>query len=793
MTTHSPLLHTLKSALTIAVVASHTGTATPQQEFSQQNAEAILRTLAVEIGPRPMGSPAEQRALHFAVDKFRAYGCDTSYVLPMTVAGGRNTASGVAIGVKKGTTGRIIVIGGHIDTSGPDVPGANDDGSGTACVIELARVLCQRENQSTVMFCCWGGEEQGLQGSKHFVNTFPDIDSIALMLQIDMADGSSYLIADPDGTRESAPAWLLRSAFEIFRDELGRDDLVYQTGMATWNLASGGSFGSDHVAFIDKGIPAIDFTSDVSFPIHTPQDSWENFTSSGLKRSGDLVLKLFQRYDGGVPSRTTERYLVLEMGGQLVILPYFVLWMIVAFALLTTIVAFVRLRRNRPPTDPATRVKWSGFKLLVATFFMHSFIWSSETLLGFLKGYRFPWVNNTGGFWMLGALSGCIGLWVVLQAVRRYRLSSDAFVFARESLVLFIVLIALTSFITPELAFYPAVALLCLVAALLVRPPALKLLFFAASFFVLYKMFFFDGMMLFQRLLASNTTHKAFQNILHEIAFILVYGILSLPVVYGFAAVYRSSGVDLVWLKKFRGRGGLIGTALATLGLAGYLYARPVYDHLWYSTIRVQQRYTMGEQRDLSENMIEVKSSEPLRNVHVRRGEDDTVLTERSNYWTLALPAGTRVDWVEVTSMDGLPTMRSDTVLRLDRTIEVRSAFRPLQVETTFESNEPFEVSSPWATGGRLRDPSQRETDKRKLFSWFAFPDTLLRIPITFTMREHQTITQTINVTFDSLASPLRLYRDFTNVSYRTTVTARDSIVLAPPRRGLQPTISQRP
>lgn len=756
-------------------------------EFSQENATAILKTLVLEIGPRPMGSPAEQRALAFAVEKFREYGCDTTYVLPVMVAEGVNTNSGVSVGVKKGKTGRIIVIGGHIDTSGPDVPGANDDGSGTACVIELARVLCRRKNESTVIFCCWGGEEQGLHGSKHFVTTFPDLDSVVLMLQIDMADGSSFLIADPDGTTESAPAWLLKSAFEISRNELGRDDLVYQTGAATWNLATGGLFGSDHVPFVDKGIPAIDFTSDVTFPIHTPQDSWENFTPSGLKRSGDLVLKLFERFDGGVPSRTTERYQVLECGGRVVILPYFVLWAIIAVALLSAIATLVVVRRNRAATDSATRVKWSGFKLLVATVFIHFFIWNSETLLGLIKGYRFPWVNNTVGFWVLGVLSGSIGLWLVLQGIRRYRLSTDAYVFARVALVLFFVLILLTAFITPELALYPAVALLCLAAALLTPSTAFKALLFAVSAFVFYKMFFFDGLMLFQRLLTLNTLSTAWQNVLYELVFVLVYGILSLPLVYGFAAVYRGSSGDLLWLKRFRNTGGLIGSAVATVGVAVYLYTQPVYDRLWYSTIRVQQRYTIGASQDSLENMIEVRSSESLHNVHVRRAQNADVLAEKSNSWKLTPPEGTRVDWVEVSSADGSPMMSADTMLKRDRTIDIRSAFRPLRVDAIFESTQPFEVNSSWASGGRSRDPLLHQTDKRKRFSWFAFPDTLLRLPITFTMRPHQMITQTVNVTFDSLAFPFRLYRDFTNVSYRTTVTARDTIVVGAPSMRQRP------
>ena len=44
---------------------------------------------------------------------------------------------------------------------------------GAATVMEAARVLCQRQRQSTLVFCCFGGEEAGIEGSKYFVDHFP--------------------------------------------------------------------------------------------------------------------------------------------------------------------------------------------------------------------------------------------------------------------------------------------------------------------------------------------------------------------------------------------------------------------------------------------------------------------------------------------------------------------------------------------------------------------------------------------------------------------------------------------
>ena len=80
---------------------------------------------------------------------------------------------------------RLIVIGGHYDSRTTDpldgvspAPGANDSGSQTALVLEAARVMAGHRFDATVVFANWSGEEQGLLGSKDFVqdylNYFPN-------------------------------------------------------------------------------------------------------------------------------------------------------------------------------------------------------------------------------------------------------------------------------------------------------------------------------------------------------------------------------------------------------------------------------------------------------------------------------------------------------------------------------------------------------------------------------------------------------------------------------------------
>ncbi len=759
----------LKRCLLVLPFLFCTTSLAQKTEFSQENATALLRTLVLDIGPRPMGSPAEHEALAFAVAKFKEYGCDTSYIMPMNVAGGVNTQSGIAVGVKKGKTKRIIVIGGHIDSSGPDVPGANDDGSGTACTLELARVLCKRENESTVVFGCWGGEEQGLRGSKHFVDTFAEIDSVVLMLQIDMADGAGALNADPDGSTMSAPSWLVKSTFDIFYNDLKSDGLVYPTEAATWNLSLGGVFGSDHVSFLDKGIPAIDFTSDPTFPIHTPQDSWENFTPSGLQRCGDLVLKLFEMYDGGVPSKDLERYQLFQIGTKVIVVPYALLWVFIVIAFLVSIAALVTVLRRRVPVDPLTKIKWSGFKLVLATFVIQFFIWNSETVIGFIRGYRYPWVNNFVGFALFGILCGLLGLWLFLQRTRKYRLSEDAFVYARVGFILLWLFAGGAALVTPELAIYPAAALLCISLTFFVRQRFVKILLFVLAVVVVWQLVFFDGIGLFERLLALNPMSKLWQKVLYSVGFVIIIGLLTLPFTFGFAAIYRDGSMNL--FKMFRTRAGLIAVSVAILAVGAFLSTRPVYDRLWFTNTRIEQRYLTNA----DSGSVEIKSAELLNGLSGTINGRDTVFAGRSNYGKMDLSDKARVSWCEVGSTDIKQEKSSDSTFTIERTILVRSQFRPLRVDAVFESTEPFEVSSTWEHGPTTPDPSLRETSKRKRFSWYSFPDTNLSIPVRFTVRDSQQVTQEVTIQFDSLAYPLRLHREFANISYRTIVTDRDT------------------
>lgn len=754
-------------ALLLMPVASPASEGSTATAFSQDSALAVLRYLSVDIGPRPMGSPAEQRALQFAVEQFRSHGCDEAYLMPMSSAHGVNTQSGVAIGVVKGKTGRIIIIGGHMDSAGPEIPGTNDDGSGAACVIELARVLAQRQHESTLMFCCWGGEEQGLEGSKYFVEHFDKLDSVVLMLQIDMADGASILEIDPDYAGVSAPRWLVTAAYDVFYNELRSEGLVYPVASATLNSAAGGSTGSDHDSFLEKGIPAIDFTSDVDYPIHTPQDNIANFTPSGLKKSGDLVLKLTERFDGGVPSRSTERYMLLQVGTTPWFVPQVGLWLVGILSIALAVFAFFTLRR-RHNAGGGSPVRWSAFKLVLFTIVIQACIWLSETMFGLARGMRFPWVNNYDGFVALGLAAGLIGLWIVLQAIKRLPLDQRFFPFAWRSLLYLSLITVLTALLSARLAVFFALATAFMSAAFLVRSSIARVMLWGLSLLIVVRLVFFEELGLIQRTISENRIHSMGGSVMYELAFIALFTFLSLPFVFGFAALYRSSGTDLLWLRRFRGRWGIIFAAGFVACISALLTNRPVYGAKWYSNILVEQRHSLGT----DSSAIEIKGSEYFRGARMNSGNAEVLLPERTNFYRPTLATPSNVGWLSIERSLNIAADTGDSRI-ISRVTNIHSVFRPYIVVATYRSEEPFTIESPHSHGGGIR--YGRESSRHKFFAWYSFPDTGITLPVTFRVKHGQRISETVEATFDSLAAGLRISKALTNIQYRTIVTARDT------------------
>jgi len=150
----------------------------------------------------------------------------------------------------------VVMAGAHLD-SVLEGPGINDNGSGSASILEAAEQLANIKPQNTIRFAWWGAEESGLIGSTNYVNGLSQAekDRIALYLNFDMVGSPNYIFMVYDGNESSFPApagvpipdgsEAIESLFESFYTLRGEpyDDTQF-------------SGRSDYQAFILNDIPA---------------------------------------------------------------------------------------------------------------------------------------------------------------------------------------------------------------------------------------------------------------------------------------------------------------------------------------------------------------------------------------------------------------------------------------------------------------------------------------------------------------------------------------------------------
>jgi Zn-dependent M28 family amino/carboxypeptidase len=119
----------------------------------------------------------------------------------------RQTANIIA-DTKEGRADRTVVVGAHLD-SVPEGPGINDNGSGTATILETALQISKLgiEPSNRIRFAFWGAEEFGLLGSEYYVENLPDkeLDEIALNLNFDMLGSPNFVRFVYDGNGSATP------------------------------------------------------------------------------------------------------------------------------------------------------------------------------------------------------------------------------------------------------------------------------------------------------------------------------------------------------------------------------------------------------------------------------------------------------------------------------------------------------------------------------------------------------------------------------------------------------------
>lgn len=199
------------------------------------------------------------------------------------------------IGYLPGKTDEYVIVGAHYDHLGrgyydslaPSLighihPGADDNASGTAGVMELAAVLAPMKGQLRrgILFETYAGEELGLLGSADWVShpTMP-LDKAVAMLNMDMIgrirDNKVYIGGVGTGS--------------TFKSVLDEAENGYHFNV---DYSIGGYGSSDHTSFVTKRIPVLFFFSGLHEDYHKPSDTWDKINADGAAELLDMISKV---------------------------------------------------------------------------------------------------------------------------------------------------------------------------------------------------------------------------------------------------------------------------------------------------------------------------------------------------------------------------------------------------------------------------------------------------------------------------------------------------------------------
>ncbi len=212
----------------------------------------------------------------------------------------KNVMTSNVVGILEGNgdlADEAVIIGAHYDHVGmgefgslsPGIiavhNGADDNASGTAALIEIARRFCSQdrgtvESRRKIVFVAFSGEERGLLGSKYFVqHPVCDLKTTAAMINLDMVGrmGANQIIVYGVGSSPAFPQLVSNTA---------------QTSGLIPNLQQPAMGPSDHQPFFENGVPVMHFFTGIHAQYHRPDDDFEKINTTGIVRISDMVYQI---------------------------------------------------------------------------------------------------------------------------------------------------------------------------------------------------------------------------------------------------------------------------------------------------------------------------------------------------------------------------------------------------------------------------------------------------------------------------------------------------------------------
>ena len=309
------VLFVLSAALALAGCGQQTPLAAskPVQfnpaDFDGDHALFEVKSL-VAVGPRDAMTPGAERASKHIVRRLAAFGvtAETDVFTSATRAGQRVFRNIIAR--FPGDSSNVVIVCSHYDTKSgiPNFQGAEDSGSSSGALLEMARMLAHREKRGPEVRLVWfDGEEcvntyseiDGLHGSRHYAQKLADSREIRNVLGVILLD----MIGDRDLSVTIAnnnDRGLVAMALEAAHEENARTNF----SLIPYEI------GDDHVPFLEHRIPALDLI-DFEFGSapgrndywHTSQDTLDKLSPASLQTVGRVTIRIVNKLIAQVTAR----------------------------------------------------------------------------------------------------------------------------------------------------------------------------------------------------------------------------------------------------------------------------------------------------------------------------------------------------------------------------------------------------------------------------------------------------------------------------------------------------------
>jgi Zn-dependent M28 family amino/carboxypeptidase len=306
----SLLLGTIVAALSTVAFPGAQAPAPSTASVSYVNRGRLMRDVATLTSPafegRAPGTPGGLRARDWIVGEFKAAGVSAAgtdaFLQPFTISGERELAAANVVGriPGRGSAQKLLVVTAHYDhlgvRNGVVYPGADDNASGVAVLLEAARYFARHPPRHPMMFIAFDAEEIGLRGARAFVaSRLVQLGEIGLVVNLDMVSrgGANDIFAA--GTSHSP--WLTPLLHEV----QSRSAVTIRLGHDRPAAAAGGlddwTRQSDHGVFHDAGVPFVYFGVEGHPDNHEPTDTLERINPRFFGDVADMIVEALRTFD----------------------------------------------------------------------------------------------------------------------------------------------------------------------------------------------------------------------------------------------------------------------------------------------------------------------------------------------------------------------------------------------------------------------------------------------------------------------------------------------------------------